>query len=132
MHEGRFPTNHLGNNLYGSFEDSKKKKKRLLTFNAFGLRIQRPGFASQSLPGSVNPDVHGLDFTPLRELHVLLLDGFTQRGAVGRCHLVSHYRTPEDKSMRPQGMRPRGPRSSRCVTEGGGLLGRGGEEPPYS
>lgn len=69
----------------------------MLTFDAFGLRIKRPGFASEPLSGSVDPDVHGLDFVPLRELHVLLLDSFTQTGAGGRSHLICYYNTPEDE-----------------------------------
>lgn len=72
-------------------------RKMLLTFDAFGLRIKRPGFASEPLSGSVDPDVHGLDFVPLRELHVLLLDSFTQTGAGGRSHLICYYNTPEDE-----------------------------------
>lgn len=72
-------------------------RKMRLTFDAFGLRIKRPGFASEPLSGSVDPDVHGLDFVPLRELHVLLLDSFTQTGAGGRSHLICYYNTPEDE-----------------------------------
>lgn len=72
-------------------------RKMLLTFDAFRLRIKRPGFASEPLSGSVDPDVHGLDFVPLRELHVLLLDSFTQTGAGGRSHLICYYNTPEDE-----------------------------------
>lgn len=74
--------------------------KRLLTFDALGLKIQRPGFAAEPLSGSINPNVHGLDFIPLSELHVLLLDSFTQCGAGGHGHLISYYNTPEDKKKR--------------------------------
>lgn len=78
----------------------------LLTFKAFWLKIQSPGFAAEPLSCSINPYVHGLDFIPLRELHVLLLHSFTQRGAWGRSHLISFYNTPEDKKRRA-GVRPR-------------------------
>lgn len=72
----------------------------MLTFDAFGLKIQRPGFAAEPLSGPINPNIHGLDFIALRELHVLLLHSFTQCGAGGRGHLISYYNTPEDKRSR--------------------------------
>lgn len=70
----------------------------MLTFDALGLKIQRPGLAPEPLSCAINPNVHGLDFIPLRELHVLLLNSFTQCGAGGRGHLISYYNTPEDKN----------------------------------
>lgn len=48
------------------------------TFNRLGFRIQSSGLAAQSLSGSIDPDVHGLDFVSLREIHVLMLDSFVQ------------------------------------------------------
>lgn len=60
----------------------------MLTFNAFGFKIQCPGFASEPLSGSINPNVHGLDFIPLWEVHVLLFHSFTQAGTGGRGHLL--------------------------------------------
>lgn len=71
--------------------------RRVFTFDAFGFRIQGLGFAAQSLSGSINPNIHGLDFIALGELHVLLLDSFTQRGAGGCRHITSYYSTPEEK-----------------------------------
>lgn len=82
-----------------SLENVSGKFRRLLTFHALGLKIQRPGFAPEPLSGPINPNVHGLDFIPLRECHVLLLDSFTQSGAGGRGHLISYYNTPEDKNQ---------------------------------
>lgn len=52
-----------------------------LTFQALGLVVQRAGFAAEVLPRAVDPDVHGLDLLPLRQLHVHVLDGFAQVGA---------------------------------------------------
>lgn len=43
--------------------------------------VQRAGFAAEVLPSPVDPDVHGLDLLPLRQLHVHVLDGFAQVGA---------------------------------------------------
>jgi len=74
--------------------------ERPLTVDAFGLNIQSPGFAPETRSGPVDPDVHGLDFISLGELHVMLLHNFAQRGAVGRGHLISYYKTPEDKKSR--------------------------------
>lgn len=76
------------------------KRLPVLTFDALGLKIQRPGFASEPLSGSINPNVHGLDFISLRELHVLLLDSFTQAGAGGHGHLISYYNTPEEEKKK--------------------------------
>lgn len=72
---------------------------RAPTFNAFRFEIQRPGLAPEPLSCSVNPNVHGLDFIPLREVHVLLFHSFTQ-GGTGRCgHLwfptITHLKRRE-------------------------------------
>lgn len=75
----------------------------MLTFNAFGLIIQRPSFAAESLSGSVDPNIHGLNFVPLREVHVLLLHSFAEGGA-GRCgHFSCYYNTPGDDRRAHQG-----------------------------
>lgn len=66
---------------------SMKHLEMRFTFDAFGLKIQRPGFTPQPLSGSINPNVHGLHFISLGELHVLLLDELTQAGAGGRGHV---------------------------------------------
>lgn len=58
----------------------------LLTFDAFRFKVQRSGFATEPFTGSVDPNVHGLDFVSLREFHVLLLHSFTQGGAGRRGH----------------------------------------------
>lgn len=43
--------------------------------------VQRAGFAAEVLPCPIDPDVHGLDLVPLRQLHVHVLDSFAQVGA---------------------------------------------------
>lgn len=72
---------------------------RVPTLNAFRLTIQCPGLAPEPLSCSINPNVHGLDFIPLREVHVLLFHSFTQAGT-GRCgHLcfptITHLKIRE-------------------------------------
>lgn len=52
-----------------------------LTFQALGFVVQRAGFAAEVFPSPIDPDVHGLDLLPLRQLHVHVLDGFAQVGA---------------------------------------------------